>query len=328
MKKYDRYSRQNLVPQFGDLGQEKLSTARVLIVGGGGLGCTVATHLTGAGVGELLIVDHDQVSISNLHRQILFTEQDIGRNKAEQAKTALRQINSEIKISSISKRLSPENVLALCTDCNLVIDAADTFLASYLLSDACHQLKVPMLSASVNQTFGYIAGVCGHAPSLRAIFPKLPQQSTNCDTVGVTGPSVGVIASAQAQEALKILIDSKDHLLGQIIHFDLWAMQTHKIDFSSAREPNSSQIRIIGQQQAISERNIIIDVREASEIIAQPQCFSVQHQIPLAQLQAGEHALVATDKLAICCQSGQRALIAAQALINQGFTNVDVIAPS
>lgn len=328
MNHNDRYSRQQLVSQFGELGQLRLQQAHVLIVGTGGLGCTIANHLAGAGIGHLTLIDHDLVSISNLHRQILFSEKDIGLSKAEQAKKALTLLNSDVKITSITNRLSKANALTLCRNSDLVIDAADTFLSSFLLSDSCFKLGVPMLTASVNQTFGYVAGVCGDAPSLRAIFPRLPQQNTSCDIVGVTGPSVGIIASIQAQEALKLLIRSKENILGEIIHFDLWAMQAHKIDFSTASEPNTKQLEIISVQQAIDSNKIIVDVREDKETSSKPQNFAVQHQIPLALLQAGEHQLKSSNNIALCCQSGQRALIAGQALIDQGFSNVQVISPA
>jgi len=327
MNNNNRYSRQILVSQFGDTAQKKLQDARVLIVGAGGLGCTVATHLAGAGVGELILVDHDKVSISNLHRQILFREDDLGRNKAELAKQALAKINSEIKLTSISSRLSTDNVSKLCHDCDLIIDAADTFLVSFLLSDTCLELNIPMLSASVNQTFGTVSGVCGGAPSLRAIFPRLPQQATSCDTVGVTGPSVGIIASVQAQEALKLLIASNPTILGKIIHFDLWTMHTHQIDFSSASEPTTGQINIINASDAVKAGKVLIDVRDSHEITSKPQTFAVDHHIPLASLQAGQHNLNTTDAIALCCQSGQRALIGAQSLLDQGVLSTSAIAP-
>ena len=202
----NRYIRQQLVAQLGSESQELLANARVLIVGAGGLGSPVSTLLAGAGVGEITLIDDDDVSLSNLHRQTLYTESDIGELKVNAAQKRLSAINSDINIKVIAERLNLDNAAQLVAESTVVVDAADNFLTSYLLSDLCFEKRIPLVSASVLTTHGYLGVYCGTkekpAPSLRAVFPAPSSDVNNCNTAGVTGPSVGLIGSYQAQEVL------------------------------------------------------------------------------------------------------------------------------
>lgn len=317
-----RYSRQTLVEQLGLEGQAALAKARVLIIGAGGLGCTVGAQLAGAGVGEISIIDHDTVDISNLHRQILFREADIGLSKANVAAREMSAINSEIQIAAIDTRLNVNNLNDLCKSMTLVIDAADNLATSYLLSDACLSLTVPLLTASVNRTFGYVGQFCASEnaplPSLRAAFPKLPKQQASCDTVGVTGPSVGAVASVQAQEAIKIMVGDQSKLAGKLLYLDLWNYSQHIIDFSDAPEPSNAQIALISEQ-GISDSDIVFDVRTEQEILDSPFSFTT---VVDSEPSIGEQRIVCA------CKSGQRALARAQNLIDRGHTNVAALIPS
>ena len=145
-----RYQRQQQVPQLGIESQQRLSDAHVLIVGAGGLGSPVSLFLAGAGVGEITLVDHDQVSLSNLHRQILFNESDVGKPKATSAQTRLNTLNSEIKINAIAERLSVTNAEQLISQATVVVDAADNFLVSYLLSDLCFEKRIPLILSLIH----------------------------------------------------------------------------------------------------------------------------------------------------------------------------------
>ena len=327
----DRYSRQVLVKQVGLSGQKKLSTSRVLIVGLGGLGCQVSAQLAGAGVGSLSLIDNDAVDLSNLHRQILFRESDIGESKVLTAQRELIAINSSLQISATQAKLSTNNVTALVKRVDLVIDAADNFLTSYLLSDECFKQRIPLLTASVNRSFGYLGVFCGDtknpAPSLRALFPKLPKEQLSCDTVGVTGPSVGVIASLQAQEALKVLLDDQHQLLGELLYVDLWDYKMHRVNFNSASEPSQTQAKIIDYTQII-KNDLVIDVRNPDEIANSPQPFATNLEIPLIELSDHLAELQNAARVVLACKSGQRALIAAQILLDEGYDSVAVILPS
>ena len=316
-----RYTRQNLVPQLQHA-QTTLADARVLIVGAGGLGCLVAAQLAGAGVGNLVIVDADVVQLSNLHRQLLYRENDLGKAKAQIAARECLAINSSLHITAISEKLLPHNVSTLCNAMDLVIDAADNFATSYLLSDQCLSQQTPLLTASVNQTFGYVGVFCATGntplPSLRAAFPKLPAQQQNCDSVGVTAPSVGVIASIQAQEALKVLIDDASQLAAQLLYVDCWNHAQHIIDLTDATEPSSAQIQFIGESD-LHTTDTLLDVRSADEITAAPLHITTPLQIT-TQLNAHPSA-----RIVCVCKTGQRALAKAQTLISQGQQQVAVL---
>ncbi len=331
MSDLSRYSRQVLVEQVGLNGQKKLTASRVLIVGLGGLGCQVAAQLTGAGVGSLNLIDYDLVDLSNLHRQVLFREADIGEAKVLVAERELIAINSNTKVSATHARLNTNNTSKLIKGIDLVIDAADNFVTSYLLSDECLKQGVPLLSASVNRTFGYLGVFCGTSknpvPSLRALFPKLPKEQLSCDTVGVTGSSVGVIASLQAQEALKVLLDDEHQLLGKLLYVDLWNYKMHTVDFSAAKEPEQAQAEIISSSQ-ITTNDLVIDVRNVDEISKSPQSFSTDLEIPLIEFSNRTSELPNSNRVALACLSGQRALVAAQILIDHGHKSVAVILPS
>ena len=329
MKTPDRYSRQQLIRQIGVVGQRKLGNSRVLIVGAGGLGCQVAAQLAGAGVGHLTIVDHDDVALSNLHRQILFREPDVGQSKSAVAARELIAINSDIVVQAMSVKLSPANVAQLVRDSSLVVDAGDNFALSYLLSDACAH-KIPLVAASVNRTFGYVGVFCGNAanpaPSFRAAFPKLPQQLQSCELVGVTGPGVGVIASLQAQETLKVLLDDPAQLRGKLLYMDLWNYAQHLVDFSTAAEPQI-RVTLIAPDQ-LNDTDIVVDVRDRQEIELQQQPFATSLQIPVNELDTQLHRLPGEGRIVCCCQSGQRALLAAQKLSENDFSELAVVLPS
>ena len=333
MPQKNRYSRQLLVPQFGSEGQKRIHSAKVLIVGVGGLGCQIAAQLAGAGVGTLVLVDHDLVSISNLHRQILFREPDIGKSKALVAQRELQALNSDIMVKGTHKRLTPDSIDRLLETATLVVDAADNFATSYLISDACHTRKLPMVSASVNRSFGFVGVFCGLSttgqttPSFRALFAKLPKEQLSCDTVGVTGPSVGIIANIQAQESLKVILADPHALFGKLLYADLWQYNLHTIDFSKAKEPSGAQIKIISQSQ-LDENDIVIDVRSQEEIKEQPQPFPVTLEIPMQQIGLNTINLCETQRVVCVCASGQRALIAAQQIKQHGHNKVAALLPN
>lgn len=320
----ERYARQIQVDEIGTEGQLCLAQACVLIVGVGGLGCTIATQLAGAGVGKIVLLDHDVVNLSNLHRQTLYREADIDRPKATVAAERLRQLNSTIAVEAFTERLSPENASQLCGKASLVIDAADNFAVSYLLSDTCTDLNLPLLSASVNRTFGYLGLFCDGAPSLKAVFPKLPKEQTSCDTVGVTGPSVGIIASIQAQEAIKVLI-GKPGLKGKLLYLDLWNFTQHQIDVSQVKESEKDGMALISAKD-INPADFVIDVRTSDEVTASPQAFKVNLHKALDEILL-QNIELPKARLVIACQSGQRAMLAAQTLLANGHNRVAVVLP-
>src|SRR6516165_5708739 len=165
----NRYARQEILPEVGADGQARLAAASVLVVGAGGLGCAVLQYLTAAGVGRLIIVDHDRVEESNLHRQPLYRMSDVGQPKVQAARGALAALNPATGIEALCERLSSLNAAPLVERASVVIDAADSFAVTYLLSDTCQRTGKPLVSASVLGLSGYVGVFCGGAPSYRAV---------------------------------------------------------------------------------------------------------------------------------------------------------------
>ena len=227
----NKYHRQTLLPEIGEEGQRKLREARVLIVGVGGLGCPVALYLATAGVGHLGLIDDDEVSISNLHRQVLYDEADIGQPKAECAVRHLQKKNSYIELIAYPMRLTKENAEALIAEYDIVVDGCDNHTTRYLLSDICERQKKPYVHAAIGAFQGQIAILCYDegAPTYRTLFPN---EDTMCSLEaekGVVGTTPAVVGSLVANEVLKLIIGYGKSLLGQLLVIDLLTLDVQKI---------------------------------------------------------------------------------------------------
>lgn len=257
-----RYARQIALPEFGQVAQGRLTAAHLLVVGAGGLAAPVLQYLVGAGVGRITLMDGDTVSLSNLHRQTLFRMADIGQPKAEMAAAHMAALNPDCAIKAITESLDPANAPDHVAAADLVLDCADSFAASYVASDICLAQDTPLISASVVGTSGYCGGFCGGAPSLRAVFPDLPERAGSCATDGVLGPSVGVLGSLQAQMAMAVLADMPSPL-GQIVTFDAMAHRFGGFRFDTAPEPQGD-FGFIAPQQTRPD-DWLVDLRAADE---------------------------------------------------------------
>lgn len=215
IKNRNRYARQMVLPQVGLSGQMILFNSKVLLVGAGGLGLPCAQSLVAAGVGQLTIIDDDHVSLTNLQRQSLYTEADIGRYKVEVLAEKLLAQNSDVKILTLNERLSRTNVLQLVQEHDLIIDGSDNFTTKFLINDACLLQKKPWVYGSVSRFEGQIAVFYSHKSEMscyRCLYPKIPTSKIeNCAEQGVLGAVTGIIGNYQALEALKVLIRLKQN---------------------------------------------------------------------------------------------------------------------
>ncbi|MEQ4989287.1 ThiF family adenylyltransferase [Proteus vulgaris] len=217
-----RYSRQVMLEDIGIEGQNKLQQAKVLIVGLGGLGSPASMYLAGAGIGELILVDDDELHISNLQRQILYRTQDIPDAKSEVAKQALLALNPDIKVTSYKQRINDDSLLKLVKEVDLVLDCTDNMPTRQAINRACVAQQIPLISGSAVGFSGqlmvfeppFIHG-CYHC-----LYPDETEPQRNCKTAGILGPVVGVIGTLQALEAIKLLSDLPSSLSGKLRLFD------------------------------------------------------------------------------------------------------------
>lgn len=315
-----RYARQMMLPEVGDQGQERLSRAHVLVVGAGGLGCPVLQYLAGAGVGEITLIDPDVVEESNLHRQPLYRMSDIGLPKAQAAAAHLRASNPDVSVTARVCALDPDTAPAAIVRADVVIDAADSFAASYTLSDECLRQGKPLISASALGLTGYVGGFCGEAPSLRAVFPDLPEKAANCATAGVLGPVVGVIGALQAQMALQVVLQMDPSPLGQMLHLDLRNLQTGSFRFADAPEPDGGMY-FVGRTQVCPEDQII-ELRPVEEIPSP----ALPGALRLGREQLASAPLDPATRVILSCKTGLRAWAAGRDLQARGFTDIALFA--
>lgn len=305
-----RYARQEVLAGVGPAGQARLARAHALVVGAGGLGVPVLHYLAGAGVGRITLLDPDVVSVSNLHRQPLYATGDAGRPKAAVAAERLAALNPDCHVAPVIARLDPVNAPGLLAGVDVALDCADSFAAAYTLSDACRAAGVPLISASALGLAGHAGGFCGGAPSLRAVFPDLPERAATCATAGVLGPVVGMIGALQAQMALAVLLGLAPSPLGQVVSFDAARWRFGGFRFDGAPEPEECWPFLAPGE--ITEADFTVDLRgpEEAPLPATPWArrLAVEAFGPGGPLPApGQRAV-------LCCRSGLRSWRAARRL--------------
>ena len=235
-----RYARHILLDDIGIEGQERLLASRVLVVGAGGLGSPVCLYLASAGVGEITVADADTVELSNLQRQIMHSSQSVGRLKVESAKHAMQQINPDTKVNALETRLDLESLQTLASTVDLVLDCCDNFETRHAVNRACVAANVPLVSGAAVRFEGQ---VCVYdtrqetSPCYHCLFPEAQDVTpTNCATMGVFAPLVGIIGSLQAAEALKVLSGVGKPLVGRLVMFD--GRLTHWHEVKVPRDPH------------------------------------------------------------------------------------------
>jgi sulfur-carrier protein adenylyltransferase/sulfurtransferase len=325
-----RYSRQILIPEFGIEGQEKLSKSKVLVIGCGGLGSPVLLYLAAAGVGTLGFIDNDKVDESNLQRQILYGSESIGKMKAEEAKKRLNSLNPLVNLEHYTIQLNASNALEIFKNYDLIIDGTDNFPTRYLVNDACVLLNKPFVYGAIYRFEGQV-GVFNYNNSVtyRDLFPTppTPEMAPNCAEAGVLGMMAGIIGSMQANEAIKIIAQIGEPLVGKIYMIDALSMVSRI--FKIPKIPDAPKITELIDYEVfcgIDNGKLIIDnisIQELNEWkekvidfqlidVREPNEYAVWNYggelMPLAQI---EHFIDKIDRkkpVIIHCQSGIRSM--------------------
>ncbi len=339
-----RYQRQIQMPEIGMSGQRKISNARVLLVGVGGLGSPAALYLAAAGVGTLGLIDFDIVDVSNLQRQVLFVSSDAGTPKVSAAKVRLQQLNPEIKIQIFTEKLTLENALNLFSQFDYVLDGADNFATRFLVNDASFFAKVPLVSASVLNfegqlaVYNYLGGPC-----YRCLFSEPPPAGSvpSCAEVGILGTMPGLLGTMQANEVLKLILGLDQPSRSKLFIWDglsneMTTLQIQKNSecqlcgsnpkiknlkeehFVCSTDQVIQQISEIELQKGISDKKFqILDVRDLSELAVSKLKFDFH--IPLGTLEKNYQQLSQETPILVYCQSGGRSMKACQFLKSKGY---------
>ena len=337
-----RYSRHIVLSEIGQIGQDKLSNAKVLVVGAGGLGCPVLQYLAAAGIGTLGIIDFDVVEKTNLQRQVLFGASSLGQNKAEAAKIRLEDLNDDICIIAYPIRLTYQNAIELFNQYDIIVDGSDNFETRYLVNDACIITNKPLVFSAIYKFEGQVSVFnYQNGPSYRCIFPNPPKKDAvpNCSEIGVLGVLPGIIGCMQANEVLKIILGIGNVLSGKLLCYNALTSQIlflkiNKIEYEFSKVLNEQysfqnkelnincEIKVleISIKDVSNFENVqFIDVREFDEI---PK---IEHlniiNLPLSTLENNLSKIDLKIKKIIFCQSGIRSKKAVLVLKNQNITN-------
>ena len=266
--KEDRYSRQKLLPEIGPGGQKRMGKSKTLVIGCGALGTYALSFLVRAGVGQVYVVDRDIIDISNLQRQSLFGEKDVGRPKAKVAEEALKEINSEIEIHGEVADISYANVQRIVKDATVVLDATDNMDTRFLVNDACVKLGIPLIYAGAVGVTGMVMPVVSDGPCLRCVFPTLPQpgQLPTCDTVGIVNTLPSMVASIEVTEAFKIMQGKEP--FKELLVLDIWQGELQKVKVKKNPECDCCGKRNFPYLQA-HQRKLVVSLcgRNAVQII-------------------------------------------------------------
>jgi molybdopterin/thiamine biosynthesis adenylyltransferase/rhodanese-related sulfurtransferase len=326
-----RYSCQIALPGFGESTQQKLQNAKVLIAGAGGLGCPSAQYLTAAGVGTIGIADYDVISTGNLHRQILFTPEEIGQKKVFVACEKLQRQNPGIQLIPLDKNITSENVINIIEQYDIVIDATDNFETKYLLNDACVLKGIPLVYGAIFQYEGQVAvwnilnEDGSRSPNYRDLFPNAnASQIPNCAEGGVIPTLAGIIGCMQANEVIKYITKTGELLAGRLLMLDVQTMQSHIIKTGLSTNTTITAltktvfiptISVKDFKKVMNENNYeLVDVRTTEE----RKEFNIGGKhIPLNEIEKEISFFNNEKSLVLYCASGSRSKEAVSLLKNK-----------
>jgi adenylyltransferase/sulfurtransferase len=339
-----RYSRHLLIPEVGLAGQERLARARVLVVGAGGLGAPVLQYLAAAGVGTLGIVDDDAVDITNLQRQVIFDQNDVGTSKAAAAASHVRALNGDVACEAFDERFDASNARAYVRSYDVVVDCTDTFGARYLINDACRLEKKPDVYASIFRFDGQVSVFVPDGPCYRCLFPEPPPEGSvpSCAEGGVLGVLAGMVGTFQANEALKLVLGIGKPLAGRLLLIDALEARTREVRFESdpacPLHGSRASIRDVAEIARVAREPLgplelppdgldayldahpaalVLDVREPHEAILAAPPHSVH--VPATELEARLHELDPSREYVVACRVGAKSQWALQRLRDAGF---------
>ncbi|GAA5139683.1 molybdopterin-synthase adenylyltransferase MoeB [Prosthecobacter algae] len=346
-----RYARHLAMPEFGLAAQKKLKAARVLCIGAGGLGSPISMYLAAAGVGTLGLVDPDVVEVSNLQRQLLFGQSDIGRPKLEAARDRLLDINPHLEVRMHREMFTAANAREIAADYDLLIDGTDNFPTRYLSNDTAVWLGKPNVYGSILRFEGQVAVFAPHlgAPCYRCMSPTPPKPGLvpSCAEGGVLGVLPGLVGTMQALEAIKLITGIGQPLLGKLLHVDALSLRfrtftlrrdpdcpvcgenptiTEPIDYQGfcgmTPPPNVPTITVqeLQDKRSRQEDHFLLDVREPDEYAAAQ--IEGSTLIPLAQITARAAEIPRDKPVLVHCRSGVRSAKAVAALQDLGYTQV------
>lgn len=350
----ERYARHFLLKELGEAGQAKLKQSKVLIVGAGGLGAPLALYLTAAGIGCIGLVDFDVVDRSNLQRQILFGESDLGSKKLDAAKKRLTDLNPNVEIVLHHKPLCADNAFDILQNYDIIADGTDNFATRYLVNDACVMLRKPNVYGSIYRFEGQVSVFdVRQGPCYRCIYPEPPPPHLipNCAEAGVIGALPGIVGSIQAMEVVKLAANIGENLIGRLLLFDGLTMQFQELKFRRNigcpvcsdnpkiktlkdtelncgadsmffRRNNSDEIDVVELKRKIDEQEdfLLLDIREPLELTICKIDQAVH--IPMKMLPEQLHKLDQQKEIVVMCRSGSRSRHVQNFLKAQGFTNV------
>lgn len=337
-----RYLRQMRLPQLGETGQRRLAGARVAVIGAGGLGAPALTYLAAAGVGEITLFDPDNVDATNLHRQVLFTEADLGQPKAVAAAEHLHAQSPQVSVRAVVETLTPANALEQLAGHDLVLDGTDNFPTRYLASDACEILDLPLVWGSILAFSGQVSvfwGAGGGGVTYRDVHPVPPRpgEVPSCAEAGVLGMLCGVIGSTMAMEAVKVLAGMGDVLFGRLALYD--ALRARWDELPLVRDPQRLPVTEIedvmltcglpgptgpGRDEVTAAQlpallaagTRVIDIREERELAEGGMIAGAEH-VPMGELLRGADHEVAGAVL--YCAAGTRSASTQRALAERGI---------
>lgn len=334
-----QYNRHLILPEIGEYGQQQLKKAKVLVIGAGGLGCPVLQYLTAVGVGKIGIVDGDEVSQSNLQRQILFSVDDISKPKAEVAKQKLRRLNPFIAIEVYNEYLSKENAISIIEQFDIIVDASDNFPTRYLVNDACIIAKKPLVFGAIFKFEGQVSVFnYQESGSYRCLFPypPKPDEVPNCSEIGVLGVLPGIIGCFQANEVIKIICGLEGILAGKLLTFNALSMQQFIAKYKRTTHADLHQLAddynyfcgitpseeiTLHQYESNKTSYNLLDVRTYEE----RSRFHIDGQhIPLDELETRYTELQTDKPLLVYCRSGNRSKRAI-GVLNQKEMEVQLI---